>query len=137
MMYILLSGKVVTLSQTSPVFLRFCSTRPLKTLREKEKLLVTSNFSFSHGVFYPLGELSAIFIKFEVVVSSRIMRVLAQFVFVRRSSACVLSRVCLSLCVCVRLRLRASCLASVSVCASACVCVCVRLCASCLASVSL
>ena len=26
---------------------------------EKEKLLVTSDFSFSHNVFYPLGELSA------------------------------------------------------------------------------
>ena len=35
---------------------------------EKEKLLVTSNFSFSHTVFYPFGELSAIFIKFETVV---------------------------------------------------------------------
>ena len=28
-----------------------------KTLREKEKLLVTSNFSFSHDVFYPLWHL--------------------------------------------------------------------------------
>ena len=27
-----------------------------------------SNFSFSHSVFYPLGELSAIVIKFEIVV---------------------------------------------------------------------
>ena len=27
----------------------------LKTLWEKEKLFVTSNFSFSHSVFYPLG----------------------------------------------------------------------------------
>ena len=35
---------------------------------EKEKLLVTSNFSFSHSVFYPFGELSAIFIQFEIVV---------------------------------------------------------------------
>ena len=32
---------------------RVCSTSLLKTLREKEKLLVTSNFSFSHSVFYP------------------------------------------------------------------------------------
>ena len=30
-----------------PRFLRVCSTSPLKTLWEKEKLLVTSNFSFS------------------------------------------------------------------------------------------
>ena len=36
-------------------FLRVCSTSLLKTLREKEQLLVTSNFSFSHIVFYPLG----------------------------------------------------------------------------------
>ena len=28
---------------------------PLKTLWEKEKLLVTSNLSFSHSVFYPFG----------------------------------------------------------------------------------
>ena len=40
----------------------------MKTLWEKEKLLITSNFPFSHGVFYPFGELSAIFIKFEIVV---------------------------------------------------------------------
>ena len=51
-----------------PWFLRVCSTSLLKTLLEKEKLLVTSNFSFSHSVFYPFGELSAIFIKFEIVV---------------------------------------------------------------------
>ena len=51
-----------------PRFLRVCSTTPLKTLWEKEKLLVMSNFSFSHSVFYPFGELPAIFIKFEFVV---------------------------------------------------------------------
>ena len=36
-----------------PWFLFVCSTNLLKTLWEKEKLLVTSNFSFSHSVFYP------------------------------------------------------------------------------------
>ena len=36
-----------------PWFLRVCCTSLLKTLWEKEKLLVTSNFSFSHSVFYP------------------------------------------------------------------------------------
>ena len=51
-----------------PWFLRVCSTSPLKTLWEKEKLLVKSNFSFSRSVFYPFGELSAIFLKFEIVV---------------------------------------------------------------------
>ena len=35
----------------------------LKTLWEKEKLLVMSNFSFSHSVFYPFGWLSVIFVK--------------------------------------------------------------------------
>ena len=34
-----------------PWFLRVCSTSLLKTLWENEKLLVTSNFSFSHSVF--------------------------------------------------------------------------------------
>ena len=51
-----------------PWFLRVCRTSLLKTLREKEKLLVTSNFSFSHSVFCPFGGLSAIFIKFKKVV---------------------------------------------------------------------
>ena len=34
-----------------PCFLRVCSTSLSKTLWEKEKLLVTSNFSFSHQRF--------------------------------------------------------------------------------------
>ena len=41
----------------NPWFLRVCSTSLLKTLREKEKLLVTNNFSFSHSVFYPFLKL--------------------------------------------------------------------------------
>ena len=36
-----------------PWFLRVSITSPLKTLWEKEKLLVTSNFSFSHSCFLP------------------------------------------------------------------------------------
>ena len=51
-----------------PCFLCVCSTSLLKTLWEKEKLLITSNFSFSHSVFYSFGELCAIFIEFEIVV---------------------------------------------------------------------
>ena len=51
-----------------PWFLRVCRTSLLKTLWEKEKLLVTSNFSFSHSVSYSFGELSAIFIKSKIVV---------------------------------------------------------------------
>ena len=57
----------LTLSQTSPGFY-VSVVQVLKTLWEMEKLLVTSNFSFSHSVFYPSGDLSAIFIKFEIVV---------------------------------------------------------------------
>ena len=37
-----------------PWFLRVCSTNLLKTLREKEKPLVTSNFSFFLNVFLPI-----------------------------------------------------------------------------------
>ena len=51
-----------------PWFLRVGSMYLLKTLWEKEKLLVPSNFSFSHSVFYPSGQLSAIFINFTNVV---------------------------------------------------------------------
>ena len=51
-----------------PWFLRVCSTSLLKTLWEREKLLVTSNFAFSHSIFYPFEEPSAIFVKFEIVV---------------------------------------------------------------------
>ena len=35
---------------------------------EKEKLLETSNFSFSHSVLNPYGEIRAIFTKLEIVV---------------------------------------------------------------------
>ena len=45
----------------------------LKTLLEKEKLLVMSNFNFSHSVFYPLGKLSYIFIKLKIVVDKLFM----------------------------------------------------------------
>ena len=51
-----------------PRFLRVCSASLLKTLWEKDKLLIMSNFSFSYSVFYPFEELSAIFIKFKIVI---------------------------------------------------------------------
>ena len=60
--------KCLTHSQTSPGFYVY---KLLKTLWEKEKLLVMSNFSFSHSVFYLSGELSAIFVKFRIVVCRR------------------------------------------------------------------
>ena len=46
--------------------LRVFSTSLLKTMWEKKKSLVKSNFCFSHIVFSPIGELSAIFNKFEI-----------------------------------------------------------------------
>ena len=49
-------------------FWRLWETSLLKTLWEKEKLLVTSNFSFSRSVFYLFEKLSSIFVKFEIVV---------------------------------------------------------------------
>ena len=52
-----------------PWFLRVCSASLLKTMWEKDELLVTSNSSFSHSVFYPFGKKRfAFFIKFEIVV---------------------------------------------------------------------
>ena len=57
----------LTLSQSSPGFY-MSAVQVLKTRREKEKLLVASNFSFSHSVFYAYKELSAIFVKFNIVI---------------------------------------------------------------------
>ena len=51
-----------------PWFLHVCSTSLLKTLWEKEKLLVASNFSFAGSVLYPFGEFSNILIKLKAVV---------------------------------------------------------------------
>ena len=62
------NGAVLNPFPNKPWFLRVCSAILLKTPWEKEKLLITSNFSFSHSVFYPFGKLYAIFIKFEIVV---------------------------------------------------------------------
>ena len=56
------------LSQTSPWVLCVCSTSLSKTMWEKEKLLVTNNFCFSHNIFYPFKELSTFFIKYEIVI---------------------------------------------------------------------
>ena len=46
-----------------PWFLHVCSTNLLKTLREKEKLLFISYFSFFHNVFYHFGELKIVVCK--------------------------------------------------------------------------
>ena len=54
-----------TLSKTSPGFY-VSALSLLKTLWEKEKLLVTSNFSVSHSVFYLFRELCNTFVKIEI-----------------------------------------------------------------------
>ena len=46
---------MVNLTTNKHMFLRVCSTL-LKTLWEKDKLLVTSNLLFLHRVFYPFEE---------------------------------------------------------------------------------
>ena len=51
-----------------PWFLCVCNKNLMKTLWEKEKLFIMSNFSFTQCVFYPSGELSDISIKFEIVI---------------------------------------------------------------------
>ena len=61
--YIFLITRFVNPFPKKPWFLRVCSTSLLKTLWEKEKLLMLSNFSFSHSVFQQFGELPAIFVK--------------------------------------------------------------------------
>ena len=56
------------LFRNKPISLRVYTTSLLKILWEKEKLHVTSNFSFYHRVFSPFGELSVISINFKIVV---------------------------------------------------------------------
>ena len=63
----LLFANPLTLFQTSPGFYESAETSYLKTLWEKEKLLVMSNFSLSHSVFNPFGEFFAIFVIFEML----------------------------------------------------------------------
>ena len=60
--------KVGNTFPNKPLVLCVCSTSLLKTLWEKEKLLVTSNFFFSRCVFYPFEKNSATFMKFKIVV---------------------------------------------------------------------
>ena len=60
--------KMINPFPNKPWFLRVYSMSLLKTLWEKEKLLVMSNFSFSNSVLYHFGKYSATFIKFKIVV---------------------------------------------------------------------
>ena len=53
--------------QKKPLFLCVCNMS-FKTLKEKEKLLETSDFSFSHSVFYPFVDFLSIFINFKIIM---------------------------------------------------------------------
>ena len=66
----------------------------LKTQWEKENLLITSNFSFSHSVFYPFGELSAIFIVYEIVVCKLFQFGSLKFVVWEKVNVCFLLQIC-------------------------------------------
>ena len=66
--WLVYEGSLLNPFPNKPWFLRVYCRSLLKTLWEKEKLLVTSNFSFAHSVFYQFGELSAFFIIFKIVV---------------------------------------------------------------------
>ena len=59
---------VAKMQTASGSLLCVCSTSLSKSLWENEKLLLMSNFSFSHSVFYRYGKLSTIFIKFEIII---------------------------------------------------------------------
>ena len=67
--------KIINPFPNKRFFLCVCSTSLLRTRLEKQKLLVKSNFSFSHSIFYLLGELSAILIKFRIVICKLFGRV--------------------------------------------------------------
>ena len=62
--------KVFNPFPNNPLFLRVCinNRQLLKTQWGREKLLLTSNFCFSHSVLYTVTELSSVFLKFEIVV---------------------------------------------------------------------
>ena len=57
----MLVGSIFNTFPNKPRVFYVCCTSLLKTLG-KEKLLLMSNFSFSHSVSYSFGELAAIFI---------------------------------------------------------------------------
>ena len=59
---------LVSLSTIAHLTVHVYRTSLLKILWEKEKLLETSNFSFSHSIFYPFEELSTSFLKYEIVI---------------------------------------------------------------------
>ena len=65
---ILSFGKDLNLSLSKSWFFMYLQKNSFENTAGKGKLLVTSNFSFSLSVFYPFGELSAIYVKFRIIV---------------------------------------------------------------------
>ena len=56
----------------NPLVLHVCNTSLLKTPWEKGEIAHNEQFLlFPHSVFQPFGELSAIFVKFEIVLCKR------------------------------------------------------------------
>ena len=70
----------LTLYDIIPTFKDPCKRKPLKTLWEKEKMLVTSIFSFSHNVYYSFHNkikfLSQIFLSSAHAFSLELSRIL-------------------------------------------------------------
>ena len=64
---------ILILSQNKPFFLRVCSINLLKTLWEKEKMLLMNNITFSYSFFYPFGKFSTIFINLKIIVCSLLL----------------------------------------------------------------
>ena len=62
------TSKSINFFPNKPWFLRVCCTSLLKTQWEKEKMPVTSIFSFSHSVFYSIKEINHHFSNFQFVI---------------------------------------------------------------------
>ena len=60
--------EVLNLFPIKSFFFTCLDYKSFENTMEKGEILVKSNFSFSHTVFYPIVELSDIFIKYEIVV---------------------------------------------------------------------
>ena len=74
-----MQNKTIHLFKTKPWFLCVCSTSLLKTPWKKDKLLITSNFSFTHYVFYLSEEHFAIFIKSGIFIWERVNKTSKNF----------------------------------------------------------
>ena len=102
----LMKYKIVNPFSDKPLFLHVCSKSLLKTLREKEKLLITSNFSFSHSVFYPFWRIFhhfhqiqnyrlqtlSVWKSLKFVVWERLRQIYRRAKYMKQKSGCVRAR---------------------------------------------